>query len=131
MPFGTVSRLIGGGAVSSMSPDEYGAVINPIAAGVGVAGGRIGLVTRFLFGVEGLALLPLGASEGTLFLFLLLFATFGGSTAGSSLTMTEAALKRDDLLEDMTVDFEWSVSLNDNDLSKLRARGLDSQKREK
>jgi hypothetical protein len=114
-----------------MSPDEYGAVINPIAAGVGVAGGRIDLVASFLFGVEGPASLPFGASEGTLFLFLLIFATLGGSTAGSSFAMTDAALKRDDFLEDITIGFEWSVCPSDNDLPKLRARGFGSQKREK
>lgn len=55
MPLGTASRLIGGGAVSSISPELYGADINPTAAGVGVAGGIFAFAARFLFGVDGVA----------------------------------------------------------------------------
>ena len=103
VPSGTASRLIRGGAVVPLS----GADIKPIAAGVGVAGGRIGLEAFFLLGVAGPASLPLvrgsAVSCATLFLFLLVFATFGGVDpfARSSLIMDEAALNRVDLLEDI------------------------------
>ena len=81
---------------------------SPIAAGVGVTGGRIGLEAFFLLGVEGPPSLPLplvrgsAGSCGTPFLFLLILATLGGvdTFVRSSLT-DEAALSRADLLEDI------------------------------
>lgn len=84
-----------------------GADIIPTAAGVGVAGGRIGWEAFFLLGVAGPASLPLvrvsADSCATLFLFLLVLATFGGVGlfVRSSLAMDEAALNRVDLLEDI------------------------------
>jgi len=82
-----------------------GADIKPTAAGVGVAGGRIGLDVLFLFGVDGPASLPfVTGSEvsSATFLFILTLATFGGGDlfVRSSL-IDEAVLKRVDLLVDI------------------------------
>lgn len=117
VPLGIVRRLIGGGAVSSMSPEEYGAVINPIAMGVGVTGGRIGFVDRCLFGVDGPAS---ENSAGTFFLFLLIFATLTGGLVAASSLMIGVALKRADLLEDIVTDLEYETGVN-ADLQNPRA----------
>lgn len=131
VPLGTASRLTGG-AGSSMSPDEYEALINPIAAGVGVTGGRIGFVAFFLFGVDGAASFPFGrGSAGTVFLFLLILATFGGeSLAASTLIMGDAAFRRADLLEDILIVL---VGIEIALVKRLgpRRSGFDRPKREK
>jgi hypothetical protein len=131
VPLGTVRRLSGGGALSSISPDEYGADINPTAAGVGVTGGRIDFVARFLFGVDGPVSVPFGRdSAGILFLFLLVFANFGGgSTAAFSLFTGKIALKRADLLEDITIDLEWKIRFNGDVPQNCGARDFCSPKR--
>jgi hypothetical protein len=72
-----------------------------------VIGGRIGFEAFFRFGVDGPASLPFATDSagacGTLFLFLLVLATFGGVSpfVRSSLTREDAALSRVDLLEDI------------------------------
>jgi hypothetical protein len=61
---------------------------------------------------------------------LLILATFcGSSLVGASLT-TEAALKRDDLLEDMMVELEMETGLIAGKFPCLMARRLCSRKRE-
>ncbi len=94
-----------------MSPELYGTDINPIADGVGVVG-RTAFVAFFLFGVDGPAPLSLGifSLEGV-FLFLLVFATFGREVPfarlWSSLTLEDISLNRADRLEDILYVLEW------------------------
>jgi hypothetical protein len=100
VPSGTARRLIGAGAMLLISFDEYGTVISPMATGVGVAGGRIGLVARFLFGVDGDG--SLTVSTGAVFLFLPAFAI--GAEGGLYMTslVLEEALNLADLRDDIS-----------------------------
>ena len=123
VPSGTASRLIRGAAVLLRGTD-----IKPIAAGVGVAGGRIGLLVFFLLGVEGSAslLFVMGSllSCGTLFLFLLVLAAFGGAGPFvSSFFMDEAALNRVDLLEDIVKLFRKRLFLAEIVAIDLKGEG--------
>jgi hypothetical protein len=106
VPSGIASRLTRSGALPWMSPEESDADINPTATGVGVAGGRTRLEGLLRLGVAGPSLLlviGLPVSSAALFLFLLVFAAFGGADPFTvfSLTMEDAALKRVDLLVDI------------------------------
>ena len=102
VPLGTARRFKGGEVLSSMSPELKGTVIKPIAEGVGVIGGT-GFAAFFLFGVDG-ATSGISAFGG-FFLFLLIFATFGGgiSFAGleACLRLGDASLNRADLRDVM------------------------------
>lgn len=102
---------MGGGTISSISPEEYGIVINPIAAGVGVTGGRIRFAERFLLGVDGDSLNAVGASE-TVFLFLLTLAIFGVGVSDASALMAGVVLKRADRLDCMLIDFRCKFKVD-------------------
>jgi len=81
--------------------------MRPIAAGVGVAGGRMGFATFFFLGVEGPVSLLFGESTWALFRFLLVLATFwGASGAASTLMVGVDAIRRADLLDDILIDLD-------------------------